>query len=212
MQRAERITAIIEKRKPLVQKIESVQAKLSSLQTALGELEEYRKKLIDLVDDEVVRGRLETIEVSPIHQDLSNETANLDKLKTRFSRDTLNIAVVGRARQGKSRLLQSLTGLSSAAIPDGRRQHCTGVRSTIFHKPDAELSAEVSFYDERPFLDEVISPYYDQLELGAKPITLGEFSKRPLPSRLTTKTVQRSGPSMNICSAITTVSVNTDIC
>jgi len=38
-----------------------------------------------------------------------------------FSRSTLNIGVIGRARQGKSRLLQSLTGLGTEEIPSGDR-------------------------------------------------------------------------------------------
>jgi hypothetical protein len=105
----------------------------------------------------------------------------VSKLRVRFSRDTLNIGVVGRARQGKSRLLQSLTGLTAAEIPDGDRQHCTGVRSTIHHNPTVETYGEVWFHSERSFLDEVISPYYEKLRLGAKPITLEEFARKPLP-------------------------------
>jgi hypothetical protein len=69
-------------------------------------------------------------------------------LKNRFSRDTLNIGVIGRARQGKSRLLQSLTGLSAAEIPDGDRQHCTGVRSTIHHSNSVDTYGEVWFHTE----------------------------------------------------------------
>ncbi|MEM7592066.1 MAG: hypothetical protein AAF383_11215 [Cyanobacteria bacterium P01_A01_bin.83] len=39
--------------------------------------------------------------------------------------------VVANARQGKSRLLRSLTGLSEDVIPDGEHGHCTSVASTI---------------------------------------------------------------------------------
>jgi hypothetical protein len=109
------------------------------------------------------------------------EVEALGKLKVRFWRDTLNIGVVGRARQGKSRLLQSLTGLTAAEIPDGNRQHCTGVRSTIHHNPSTETYGEVWFHSERSFLDEVISPYYEKLRLGVKPMTLEEFAQNPLP-------------------------------
>ena len=181
MQRAQRISDIVKKRKPLVQKIEAVQANLNSLGQDLRSLEEYRDELADRVDDKAIAGRLRAIEVGSLLQNIVSELRSLDKLKTRFSRNTLNIAVVGRARQGKSRLLQSLTGLTSAEIPDGSGQHCTGVRSTIVHNPSLEPSAEVYFHTERSFLGEVISPYYDQLELGAKPITVGEFSNHALP-------------------------------
>ncbi len=93
----------------------------------------------------------------------------------------MNLGVVGRARQGKSRLLQSITGLSTSEIPDGDRQHCTGVRSTIHHNPSVETSGEVWFYSERSFLNEVIAPYYRELNLGAKPIIIQEFANQELP-------------------------------
>lgn len=95
--------------------------------------------------------------------------------------------MVGRARQGKSRLLQSLTGLSSAEIPDGSGQHCTGVRSNIHHNAEiGETYAEVCFHTERSFLDEVIAPYYWQLQLGSHPLTIQEFANTlpPLPKEL----------------------------
>lgn len=88
---------------------------------------------------------------------------------------------MGRARQGKSRLLQSLTGLTAAEIPDGDRQHCTGVRSTVYHNPHVESYGEVWFHSDRSFLNEVISPYYEQLHLGVKPTTIEAFANKPLP-------------------------------
>ncbi|MDY7007838.1 MAG: hypothetical protein SWX82_28855 [Cyanobacteriota bacterium] len=179
--RVQQITAIIEQRQPLVNKIEGVKKNLELLSSALNKLENYRDELVDKLDDPKVIGQLKEINTSPIQRNISSELDTLYKLKTRFSRDTLNIGVVGRARQGKSRLLQSLTGLTTAEIPDGSGQHCTGVRSTIHHNPAFETSGEVWFYNERSFLDEVIMPYYDQLKLGVKPITVEEFASKPLP-------------------------------
>ncbi|RQH08837.1 dynamin family protein [Okeania hirsuta] len=179
--RVQQITAIIEQRQPLANKIEGVKKNLELLSSALNKLENYRDELVDKVDDPKVIGQLKEINTSPIQRNISSELGTLYKLKTRFSRDTLNIAVVGRAGQGKSRLLQSLTGLTAAEIPDGSGQHCTGVRSTIHHNAEFETSGEVWFYTERSFLDEVIMPYYNQLQLGGKPITLNEFASNALP-------------------------------
>ncbi len=179
--RVQTITNIIEQRQPLAQKIEGVEKNIESLASALYRLENHRNQLVSQVDDPSVIGQLKEIDTSSIKNNISRELDALRKLKKRFSRKTLNIGVVGRARQGKSRLLQSLTGLTAAEIPDGSGQHCTGVRSTIHHNPEFETSGEVWFHTERSFLDEVITPYYDQLELGAKPITLEEFASKPLP-------------------------------
>lgn len=181
MDRATIITSILEKRKPLAQRIQLVEGNLKTLSTALNQLEEYRNHLLKQVDDANVIGRLEEINFSNIQLTIASELEALTKLKNRFSRDTLNIGVVGRARQGKSRLLQSLTGLSAAEIPDGDRQHCTGVRSTIHHNPQVDTYGEVWFHTERLFLDDVIAPYYEKLRLGIKPITLEEFANKPLP-------------------------------
>lgn len=119
MNRTAKITNIIEKRQPLANKIEEVKQNLNDLSSTINHLEEYRQKLLDKVDEPSITGRLKEINFSEIRADILSELQALIKLKTRFSRDTLNIGVIGRARQGKSRLLQSLTGLTKAEIPDG---------------------------------------------------------------------------------------------
>ena len=115
--RTERIASIIEKRRPLAQKIERVEANLKSLDLALRNLEDHRHDLLTRVDDPNIVGRLQEIDFTRIQSSITEELNALSKLKVRFCRDTLNIGVVGRARQGKSRLLQSLTGLTAAEIP-----------------------------------------------------------------------------------------------
>lgn len=180
--RSQKIISIIEKRRPLAHKIESVEANLRELTSVLRELELQRNQLVTRVDDPTISGKLTGIDFLTIQLSIATELEALAKLRVRFSRDTLNIGVVGRARQGKSRLLQSLTGLSAAEIPDGSRQHCTGVRSTIRHNPNMQTYGEVWFHSERSFLDEVIAPYYEKLRLGGKPISVAEFASQPLPN------------------------------
>jgi hypothetical protein len=182
MTRSDRIASIIKLRRPLAQKITGVEANLKSLSATLRNLEDHRHVLLKQVDDFYVIGRLQEVDLTRIQLNITAELEALSKLKVRFCRDTLNIGVIGRARQGKSRLLQSLTGLSAAEIPDGDRQHCTGVRSTIHHNPNIDTYGEVWFHSERSFLDEVITPYYEKLRLGAKPLTITEFASNPLPT------------------------------
>ncbi|MBE9019297.1 hypothetical protein IQ272_24825 [Chroococcidiopsidales cyanobacterium LEGE 13417] len=179
--RTERIASIIQQRHPLAEKIVSVEENLKSLSSALYNLEEHRQNLLGRIDDPNILGYLQEIDWNRIQLKIATELEALGKLKVRFCRNTLNIGVVGRARQGKSRLLQSLTGLTAAEIPDGDRQHCTGVRSTVYHNPHVESYGEVWFHSDRSFLDEIISPYYEQLHLGAKPTTIEAFANKPLP-------------------------------
>ena len=62
---------------------------------------------------------LSTLRFSPIYEAISDTLASLGLLKARFSRSTLNIGVSGRARVGKSTLLQSIAGLHDEQIPTG---------------------------------------------------------------------------------------------
>jgi len=182
MNKTAQIANIIEKRQPLVEKISEVNKNLNSLTLTLSAIDAYREQLLEKVDDPIIIERLQEIDFSKIYLNIKSELFTLDKLKIRFSRRTLNIGVIGRARQGKSRLLQSLTGLTKDEIPDGSGQHCTGVRSTIQHHSDMETYGEVWFHTERTFIDEIIAPYYEHLKLGIKPISLGDFASKPLPA------------------------------
>ncbi|MGP1386033.1 MAG: hypothetical protein ACTS2F_20915 [Thainema sp.] len=179
--RTTQIASIIEKRQPLAIKVEEVENNLQVLSSALHGLDEHRTQLLSQADDVETRGRLQEINLATVQSKINTELAALSKLKTRFSRKTLNIGVIGRAGQGKSRLLQSLSGLSTDEIPSGDRSHCTGVRSTIHHNPGVETYGEVWFHSERSFLNEIISPYYEKLQLGHRPFTLEEFAQNPLP-------------------------------
>lgn len=178
--RTDQIELIIEQRRPLVERIEGVQQNLATLADRLYALEGGRHQIMEVAEPDI-RGRLRDLNFVALQGKIEAESRSLTKLKSRFARETLNIGVVGRARQGKSRLLQSLSGLTTTEIPDGDRQHCTGVRSTIYHNPDVAAYGEVTFYSQRGFLDEVITPYYRELNLGPPPLSIDEFATTPLP-------------------------------
>lgn len=80
----------------------------------------------------------------------------LNLLDHRFGRDTINISVIGRARQGKSRLLQSISGLADEVIPASNGGDCTGAKSVICNQPGlAEARADVIFYTEFELVEQV---------------------------------------------------------
>jgi len=124
--------------------------------------------------------RLAEIDFPGLLKRLAKEREVFDNLWKRFNRDMLNIGVVGRARQGKSTLLQSLTGLSDDEIPSSDGLPCTSVQSIIYHHPEDRTYAKVYLYSEEEFIEEVIAPYYQELSLGKPPRLLKEFRK-PLP-------------------------------
>ncbi len=179
--RTARIASIIEKRRPLAQKIEGAEANLKSLASALRNLEDNRNQLVMRVDDPNVRGQLKEIDFSTI-QLIEEESKKLNTLRKRLSRPTLNIGVVGLMGQGKSTLLKSLSGLTDNEIPAYEGGACTAVRSTIENK-DGATRAEVTLHSEKSFLEEVIWLYYDKLGFTDKPTSLDDFANKPFPEQ-----------------------------
>ncbi len=55
----------------------------------------------------------------------------LDNLAKRFSRSTVNLVIVGAMGAGKSKFLQSASGLGDDCIPSYFGSSCTGVTSII---------------------------------------------------------------------------------
>lgn len=185
---ASRITEIIEKRKPFIERLTSVENHLKTLQSTLLELEKYRQRLIQLADNAEIAGNLQEINFPGLLNRLEYQSDQLAKLHKRFDRGTLNIGVVGLMRQGKSTLLKSLSGLSNDEIPAYEGGACTAVRSTVYHQ-NQPTYARVTFHDEDSFLQEVIIPYYEELGLVPRPTSLDEFARQlpELPSDAATK-------------------------
>ena len=175
MTRSLKINEVIERRAPLARRLKEVEGNLGTAMAALCALEECRDEIMSLVEPETSAPMTE-ISFTATKERMLGEQASLGRLRRRFERTTLNLGVVGRARQGKSRLLQSLTGLSAKEIPDGDRQHCTGVRSTIFNADVDEAYADVEFYTEHAFIEEVLLPYYRNLKLAGSLVDLDSFA------------------------------------
>ncbi len=180
-QRTDQIAAILAKRKPFAEKIAVVNENLDSLRDGLLDLQ-HALASVEPISDANRLGALDAVDgnIKKAISDIASRKAELMRLHSRFSRQTLNVGVVGRARNGKSRLLQSLTGLSSREIPDGSGDHCTGARSVVVHR-SGEPFAEVHFYDEDAFLARIISPYYARLGLGSAPSSLRAFASTKIP-------------------------------
>ncbi|MEQ9622346.1 dynamin family protein [Coleofasciculus chthonoplastes] len=173
--RAETLAEIINQRQPLVQSIADVEEHLRNLTNLLRSLDQRRHILKDKLDQPELCDRLTKIDFSPLRLQISTQLEQLHQLRNRFSRPTLNIGVVGLMGQGKSTFLQSISGLSDDEIPALRGGACTAVRSTIYHQP-GEPYAEVTVHSEQTFLQEVIQPYYQELDLGNPPNTIDEFA------------------------------------
>ena len=146
MVRSEKISQIHGQRAKDAVLAGQLRACLTRIEAALANIERVRAELLPRVEDDA-RDRLLSL-AAPLRNlslRVSQEQLALDRVLARLSRPTLNIGMVGRARQGKSRFLQSLTGLTSREIPDGRGDFCTGVPSVIQHVASGTTYADVYF-------------------------------------------------------------------
>ncbi|MFB2917877.1 hypothetical protein [Aerosakkonema funiforme] len=176
-----KIAEIIRKRKEIADEPKWEKERLDSLYAKISDLERRRQQFMRSPSNntDLIEG-LKDINFPKILLFIEQEQQVWKNLWKRFSRDTLNIGVAGLARQGKSTLLQSLTGLTDDEIPSSDRMPCTSVQSNIYHISDGETYALVYFYSESSFLKEVIAPYYQKLGFASPPKSLAEF-RQPLP-------------------------------
>ena len=187
--RQEKIASIIQSRQPLSVGIESVH---EHFRIVMDKFDAFRRLCLRRMQDSSLGDDLSKLGTAlsgsgQLLEEGSELRDKLLRLTNRLSRDTINIAVIGRARQGKSRLLQSITGLSSDEIPDGSMEFCTGVRSDIINDPKADTAyAVVHFLTEQRFLEDKVMLYFEALR-GYKnditvPSSLAEFRSMKLPA------------------------------
>lgn len=104
-----------------------------------------------LLADPTMEARFNIVSTTGIKEKLKKQIELLELLKRRFSRDAVQVAFVGYERQGKSRFLQSISGLSNNVIPAYSGTSCTGAVSVI-HNVGSGFSATIKFYTLAEFL------------------------------------------------------------
>ncbi len=181
--RSQMISQIIESRKKLADQLNSTQEALKKRKYALQALEDSCQQQQEYWNDQPeIVAKLESIQLTHLISQIDEELEKLSKLSARFSANTLNIGVVGRMGQGKSTLLQSLSGLSDEVIPARAGGACTAARSKICHRPGNQTDAVVTYHTEDSFFQDVILPYFNELSdlLNQKPRNLNQFQKLKL--------------------------------
>ncbi|MGB7441824.1 MAG: hypothetical protein WA919_12205 [Coleofasciculaceae cyanobacterium] len=155
-------------------KLESLKSQISqlkSLQPTIKALPNIKTGLVEQLDQINFPGLIAALE---------QEQQVWETLRKRFNRDTINIGVVGLARQGKSTFLQNVAGLTDDEIPSSDRLPCTSVQSNVYHS-EGEAYGLVHFHSEQSFLQDVIKPYYEELGFSNPPESLEQFRNTELP-------------------------------
>jgi predicted GTPase len=175
------IDEILQKRKVSASEPKRVKEHLEQLELRIKALENMRLQILAKIDtNSNIKQELSNLDLKGLLEKITKEQELWENLYKRFMRDTLNIGVAGRTGQGKSTLLQQITGLTDE-IPSKAGQPCTSVQSNIYHSDERDC-AEVHFYSQTSFLEEIIRPYYQELGF-TPPMSLKDFRGNPLPPK-----------------------------
>lgn len=181
------IEEMIAQRQEQAQHLNGVIEKWAILKNALRTLEGKQQEHLNSnpeAHSNFIR-RLRDIPFSRLIGEIDRELVELENLKQRLSRKTLNIGVVGRMRQGKSRLLQSLTGLTDAEIPTSSEGVCTRVLSKIFHESNPEMVRNEVEFHSYSSLQDILQLYFEKLDLkGVYPIVPDDLDIGKFPPAL----------------------------
>ena len=128
----------------------------------------------DWSNDPSVRDAIERLRDPEVARSLASARALLQSVQARYSRDSINIGVSGRARVGKSLMLQSISGLDDEQVPTGEGTNVTAIRSRIFHA--SAPRATITFHTRPSFLDDVVRPYFRDLGISPIPASLDAFA------------------------------------
>lgn len=164
----QKIDAIIQRRKQRLPEIEAAVQRLEQAQTLIDQFDSFRTQLNGSENEFIMRlaEQLAVVSTADFRRECGRSLTELKRLRARFSRDEVNISFVGRARQGKSLVLQRISGLEGDVIPSSDGSHCTGTRSIISNDPGSEPMAEIDFYTEREYAD-IINAYLEAIFHGS---------------------------------------------
>lgn len=184
----EDIQEIIDRRKGLGEyeghgRLAKIETKLSyfrELRKSVQSFEEFRQVLISqessqsgeyytfFREDPTLIEKVRQASADTVLEQLDGCVTECERLYERFNRDAINISVIGRARQGKSCLLQAISGLSDAIIPSANGGHCTGTTSIICNDSNCEIThAVVYFYTADEILKQV-QDYLDKIGINRR--------------------------------------------
>lgn len=185
-----RIRDIRAQKRPEIEKnLQKIDALLTALSDTRGRASTVAARYPDLAS------ALQGVSFNDAENRLNEARKACEDALKRLRRDSINIGVAGKARQGKSQILQMLTGLSDKQIPTGDGGFCTASRS-IVRNGEAQ-SANVFFLTEAKLLKDKVEPSYDPvgsspfaLGLSPKPTSIAAFVASELPAVSDTASVE----------------------
>lgn len=158
----EKITSLRAHHLPEIQAKENL---LNELMKAINTFSEWQKdvktkqlnpELNNLMQKVPELSEIANYDIKKLTDSLSCFRKQIALLRKRFERKNVQISLVGRARHGKSCILQAVTGLNDDTIPTSSETDCTGAISIIYNwdKRD-QFEMDVDYYTPEEFIEAV---------------------------------------------------------
>ncbi|MGN0648842.1 MAG: hypothetical protein ACI4KM_00250 [Oscillospiraceae bacterium] len=137
--------SVLKKQKDDIKKIGDSIGRFEKLQR---DISEHPERYSVLQGNSDVLGRITNISTNRFYDLFSKYNRELDRITARVQRDSLNISFVGCMGQGKSLVMQSISGLGSNVIPSAEGTSCTGAKSVIVNTDSNTVTAKISFFSQ----------------------------------------------------------------
>lgn len=181
-----KIDEILSKRQKKAEELRAKREKVFELGKAFTDAKSLYDIASQIEDDEQSELCFEKIDaLTPNGKDVQNFISEIDSVIKRFERDYVSIATVGKERQGKSRVLQSIGNLDNEVIPAYKSTSCTGAVSVIWNDssmPEGAVKAVISFKDVEDFMS-TVNTYVQIIDPSMK-LGFGDLTKRGISDKL----------------------------
>lgn len=109
---------------------------------------------------------ISTIDKSDYVEKYKRLEKSIDELTQRYDKKEINISVVGKRRQGKSLLLQTISGLDGEVIPAADAGDCTGAVSVIHNDETCEKPQVMLYFYTRDEIIDTVNQYIRNISGG----------------------------------------------
>lgn len=183
----EQIDKIIDLRKSRVDELKSLREQTQTAYTAVKEFTRMQSELknkyndLPLNEKEGPENRIALISTDEFFECYDEFEKQLETLIERLNRDSLHISFIGRAGQGKSLLMQKISGLPGSVIPSAEGDDCTGAKSIITNVDGIGVSATIVFFTEKEMID-IVNRYLHKITHGKQKIySVNEIRRLSIP-------------------------------
>lgn len=170
---SQQIDSIIAKRKEKLTLLRANQEAMSDVWDRILSFKQFQSDLRNNFEDfSGIHGEYEIAEkimgisTTSFEQVYQNYVNDLELMIKRMSRDRLHISFVGSAGQGKSLVMQKISGLPKSVIPSSDGGDCTGAKSIITNSESDVVSAQITFYTKAELVG-IVNQYLKALNVPA---------------------------------------------